>query len=231
MCRLHAVHHHVQCRHQIEIEILPAATEVYFQDERFTDAVNTQTRFEASVFNAPTNNAHWSVTGITGGPGAGTIDPSGVYTAPPKGGILSGHTDIIVAAAVDDPMRKAYARVILVGRGPEPRPVPKLDIYPKQAYLYYRDDAGYAHIYNSYIDTSNKIQQFRAAIRNSSLTAVTWSVPAGSGEINPGGVYTAPASGTSPAYATITAVLNGTSAKNEAKIILLNYTWPGIIKP
>ncbi len=220
------VHHQVTCIHQIEVEVQPASAEVYFADERYVDAINTQVRFEATVYNAPNNSVTWQVTDISGGPGKGTIDPSGLYIAPPKDGVPHGHTDIIIATVKADPTRRAYAKVTLVGRGPEPEPVAKLEIYPQVAYLYYQDGAG---VHNQYIDPSNKHQQFSTIIKNTSLTGVTWSVT-GAGSINSDGFYTAPYSGFSPAFATVQVYLTlDSSIKAVARIILLNYSWPGIV--
>lgn len=220
------VHHQVTCRHQIEVEVQPASAEVYFADERYVDAINTQVRFEATVYNAPNNSVTWQVTDISGGSGAGTIDPSGLYIAPPKGGILHGHTDIIIATVNADPTRRAYAKVTLVGHGPEPEPVAKLEIYPQITYLYYQEGAG---VHNQYIDPSNKHQQFSTIINNTSLTDVTWSIT-GVGSINSDGFYTAPNSGVSPTVVMVQAQLTlASSIKTMARIILLNYSWPGIV--
>jgi hypothetical protein len=214
----------VICRHRIEVGIHPATAEVCFLDERHADPVNTQVRFTATVYNSPSGDVIWTVTDISGNPGAGSIDPTGLYLAPPKGGIPHGHTDIVTATSVDDPMRKAQARVVLIGRGPEPTPAAKLEIYPKTVYLYYQ--AGH---HNSYIDPSNKMQQFRHIIRNTDLTEVVWSIT-GSGSIGSGtGLYAAPNSGSNGSVATVSAHLkNDTSVKDEAKVILINYDWPGI---
>jgi hypothetical protein len=219
------VHHHSVCRHQIEVELLPASTEVYFADERYIDPINTQIRFSAFVYNAKNNNVTWQVTDITGGPGAGTIDPSGLYLAPSKGSIPHGHTDIVLATAKTDPTRRAYAKVTLIGHGPEPLPTPKLEIYPQVAHVYYQGGYG---LHNNYIDISNKHQQFRSLIRHTALTEISWSVT-GPGSINDG-YYNAPSSGSAPTTVKVHAQLtHDSSVKSEARIILLNYYWPGIV--
>jgi hypothetical protein len=211
------------CRHQIEVAVEPAHADVYFADERYINPINTQARFEATVLNAPNNGVIWQVVNIGGGPGAGTIDPSGLYTAPPKGTIPSGYTDIIVATAKADPTRRAYAKVTLVGFGPEPAPEPVLEIFPKVAYLYYRDGTGTD---NSYIDISNKALQFRTVIKNTASTAVTWSV-SGDGSIDGNGFYRAPDHGLSPVPVDINAHLTADpGVSDKARIILINYHWP-----
>ena len=101
-----------------------AARELYFHDERWIDSVNTQLRFEATVFNSDRGST-WEVASPSGGPGAGTISATGLYQAPNKGALASGTTDIVVATARDDPLRKAYAWVTLLGLGPLPAPEPR----------------------------------------------------------------------------------------------------------
>ncbi len=224
-CHPPVVHHTVVCRHQVEVEVLPAAAEVFFADERYTNPWDTQIRFKAVVYNAPTSDVTWEVTDLGGGPGAGSIDTSGLYTAPPKGALTHGHTDIVVATAAADPMRRAYAFVTLVGLGPEPEPDPTLEIFPHTATLYYHQGHD-----NQYIDTSNKSHRFRALLKYTPLTGVEWSINGGSW--TPDGLYffyQTPNSGSSPATATVRARLTGdSSVQDEVEITLLNYEWPGI---
>jgi len=226
-CCTTVAHHYRVCRHQIEVEVHPPSAEVYFADERYIDPINTQIRFTASVYNAINNNATWRVTNLDGGPGLGTIDHSGLYLAPQKGGIPLGHTELVIATAKSDPTRRAYAKVTLVGEGPEPEPVPKLEIYPQFAQLYYQDGSGN---HNQYIDPSNKNQQYRSLLRNTTSSDITWG-HIGAGTIDNNGLYTAPGSGGGipPTTVRITAQLtHDSSVKDEARIILLNYVWPGI---
>ncbi len=219
------MHHHVICRHQTEIEVYPPSADVYFADERYVDAINTQIRFQATVYNAPSNGVTWQVMNSSGGPGAGNIDSTGLYTAPLKGVIPNGHTVIVVATAKHDPTRYAIAKVTLVGYGPEPLPQATLEIFPKLSHVYYQDST---YSQNHYIDTSNKHQQFRSLIRHSVSSAITW-VPPSTGAISPGGFYSAPAPGTSPLPVDIHAYLTSDpSITATARIILLNYDWPGI---
>ena len=225
-CYPAVVHHHITCRHQIEIEVQPAAAEVYFADERFVNPINTQIRFSAFVYNAKNNNVTWEVADLGGGPGAGTIDASGLYLAPDKGSLAHGHTDLVIATAKADPTRRAYAKVTLVGEGPEPLPVPRLEIYPPLAYVYYQGGSGQ---HNQYIDTSNKTQQYQTLIRHTDQTDVSWSV-SGPGTISSDGFYTAPNSGTSPSIVHVHAQLtHDSSVSCAARIVLLNYHWPGIV--
>ncbi len=227
--------HDVVCQHRIEIEVWPPEAEVYFQDEAHVDPVNTQVRFHAVVYNARSSGVLWEVQGVDGGPGAGAIDPTGLYTAPPKAGLAHGTTDIVVASAADDPLRKAFGRVTLIGYGPEPPPKPGLEIFPKQAYVYYRSNRPASSDHNEFIDVSNKGQLFRALIRRSDSTEVEWFVDTGGGygppvgQLEPWYLYEVPGSGSDGQEVKIKAQLKDhPGVYDEAKIILINYAWPGI---
>ncbi len=228
-CTTGIVHHHMVCQHQIEVTVWPATAEVYFKDERYVNIINTQTRFKAVVYNALTDRVSWSVVGLDGLPGAGHIDQTGLYTAPPKGSFSHGLTDVIIATSVDDPFRKACGYVSLVGLGPLPAPTPEIEIFPKQAFLYYQSGK-----HNSYMDTSNKIQLFRATLRNStSAEEIEWlenDTLVGTG-FNPWYLYSAPTlSGAYVKVITISArIKNKPNIQDEAKVKLLDYKWPGVV--
>jgi hypothetical protein len=224
--------HQAVWRHRVEVTISPPRAELYFRDERWIDPINAQLRFEATVFNSD-RGVTWDVVSPSAGPGAGTIDATGLYQAPDKGSLASGTTDIVVATARADPLRKAYAWVTLVGLGPLPAPAPELEIWPKLVTLFYwtGDD-------NQYIDASNKLQVFRAFPRNAVKPAVTWSVSGGLGTVIPDAsdtswcTYLAPNAGASPnagsaPVATITAKLTADpSVSDDARVVLRNYAWP-----
>lgn len=225
-CRVDVIHH-VTCRHQVEVEVSPPRAELYFGDERWIDPINTQIRFEATVFNSGLG-VHWQVYDVAGGTGAGAIDATGRYQAPAKGSLTNGHTDVVVATSVEDPLRKAYAWVTLVGEGPLPVPLPRIEIWPKRVNLYYQSGMD-----NDYIDDSNKMQLFRATIWNSSQ-AVNWQVFAGAGSIDATtGLYLAhdpaPSPGTDMQQVIVRANLTGTpGVYDEAQVVLLNYDWPSL---
>lgn len=225
-----SVVHHLVSQHSVEIEVWPAEAEVYFADERFIDPVNSQVRFDATVYNAPNKDVQWEVHDIAGGPGAGSIDPSGLYVAPPKGMLPHGTTDIVVATVVADSARTASARVTLIGFGPAPQPVPKVQIFPKQIYLYYPGNES-PTVHNEYIDVSNTRQLFRATIRNSATTQVRWSLDSGMsyvGDTQPWYLYNAPGSGSTGTVIKIRVELDGQpEIYDEAQIVMINYIWPG----
>jgi len=160
---------HVVCKHQVEIEVWPPRAELNFQDEWTANPIETQIRFEATVYNSREGYL-WEVRDINGNPGQGTIDASGLYRAPPMGGLASGTTEIIVATAREDRLRKAVAWVTLVGVGPKPVPVPQVAIWPRQLDLYFIQGAA-----NAYIDDCNKERQFSATVYDST-SPVQWLV-------------------------------------------------------
>lgn len=218
--------HHMVCRHQVEVAVQPPSAELYFHDERWTDPIDTQFRFEAVIYNSD-RGVIWQVLAPDGGPGHGTIDATGLYQAPDKGTLASGTTDVVVATSRADPLRKAFAWVTLVGLGPLPAPAPRIEIWPKLITLYYwnNDD-------NAYIDDSNKKWVFRAYPRHLANAAVTWSTTvgaiAGGSPDSTFGTYTAPSSG-NIAEATVTAALAADpSVTDSATVVLLNYNWPGL---
>ncbi|MBW7898038.1 hypothetical protein B188_08100 [Candidatus Brocadiaceae bacterium B188] len=235
------VKHHIICQHQVEIEVFPATAEVYFQDERYEDPIDTQVRFSAMVYNAPTEKVKWHVVDLTGGTGAGTIDSAGLYTAPLKGGHPFTLTDIVVATSVDNPMRMAYARVAVIGRGPEPLPVKKLEIFPKTAFIYYPDPHTKDGPDNKYIDKSNTMQMFRTLIKGTDSTHVNWaiqdnadSIPAPppvpvAGWDKNWYLYKLMGSGTQRTIRIIASLASDAAIMDEAIVIQLNYLWPGIV--
>jgi hypothetical protein len=228
--------HHVICQHRIEVEVWPAAAEVSFRDERFAQPLEAQVQFSAFVYNAPSNRVTWQVLDLHGGPGAGTIDAAGLYTAPAKADLPTGLTapysltDIVVATSVDDHFRKAFAHVEIVGWGPEPPPAPRVEIYPHRVYLYYQDGP-----YNNYIDPSNTMQLFRAIVHHADPAQVMWSISgvgvADTGpDYGPEHLFTAPATG-SAQEVRIDAKIPGTTpiAADSVTVSLSNYFWPGIV--
>jgi hypothetical protein len=213
----------VICQHRIEVEVWPAAAEVSFRDERFAQPLEAQVQFSAFVYNAPSNRVTWQVLDLQGGPGAGTIDAAGLYLAPDKGSLPFGLTDIVVATSTDDPFRKAFARVAIVGLGPEPKPAPRIEVYPHRTYLYY--PSGYN---NDYIDGCNKMQLFRAMVCHADPALVEWSISGA--PVHTGPEYLFTSSGW-PSNVRIDATVPATTpaVTDWATVTLLNYTWPGIV--
>ena len=215
--------HHVTRRHRPEVEVSPPRVELTFGDERAANPASSRARFEATVLNACSTEVRWEVLDPGGGPGAGSIDSTGLYTAPDFSAGLDGHTDVVVATLVEDPLRKAFAWVTLVGRGPWPVPVPTIQVTPKLANLYY--PSGHD---NAYIDPSNTWQLFRARIRDSDETQVDWRVD---GALQSGHadtfLYRVTGSGGTKAV-TIEARIHGETAADTARVRQINYDWPGL---
>lgn len=229
-CVQHFVHHMV-CQHQVEVEVWPALAELSFRDERYVNPLNTQVQFSAVVCNGPTNRVTWQVTNGAGGPGHGTIDETGLYVAPLKGTLGHAVTDLVIATSVDDPMRKAFARVAVVGLGPEPLPEPRVEIYPKRACVYYRENVSSVY-HNEYIDMSNMRQLFRATLYHSESENLEWleggSVKKSGSE--PWYLYEPNSDKGPPDEVKITVRLAADhDVKDEATALLINYSWPGIV--
>jgi hypothetical protein len=225
--------HHILCRHRVEIEVWPPRAEVFFQDERYANPINTQVRFEAILYNVTVGGVTWEVRDLQGNPGAGSIDASGLYQAPPKGSLPSGTTDVVVAIATEDPLRKAYAWVTLVGEGPAPKPQASITLTPRSATLYYPENRAGHDDRNQFIDVSNTMQMFRATLRDSATTEVEWLVDGGI-KTNPAPsslfLYEAPTSGSSGAVHFVTARIKAEPGVAEsAKVVLINYQWPKIV--
>jgi hypothetical protein len=227
---------HLICQHRIEVEVWPPAAEVCFRDERYANPFNTKVQFEAHVLNGPTNRVTWEVHNLDGGAGAGTIDAAGLYLAPLKDSLPYGFTDVIVATAVDDPFRRAYARVSVVGLGPAPPPPPRLEIYPRRVDLYYPEyyPLGGGFNFDGYIDSSNMMQVFRALVWNASSSDVEWSCNGGPVAVTGSGpeyVYRLTPSQTgSPMTFHVEAKLSTDPTIGDfATVSLLNYWWPGVV--
>lgn len=227
--------HHVVCRHQVEVEIWPPRAEVNFRDEHGANPINTMVRFEATLYNATHGGVAWEVRNLAGNAGAGSIDASGLYQAPVKGTLQSGLTDVVVATANEDPLRKAYAWVTLVGKGPAPAPQPLIEIWPKSVYLYYPDNRPFSDDRNEFIDVSNTMQMFRATIRNSAETQVEWRVN-GAPQVNgsPSSLFRYEVTGsgsTKVVVVTCSIIQVQPAVHDDAKVIVINYSWPKMKDP
>ena len=216
------VYHRIVCRHQVEIEVRPARVELNFGDEWTANPIETQARFEAVVYNSD-RGCIWEVRDLQGNPGLGAIDASGLYRAPPKNALPSGYTEIVVATAREDGLRKACAWVTLVGVGARPAAAASLEVWPKRVNLYFHQGSN-----NNYIDSSNKMRQFEATVRDSAAAAIQWAVD---GVVQPGTaptfLYVAPLAGVQHTVTVRASLQAHPAVFDEAKVLLLNYGWPG----
>ncbi len=215
------VYHQIVCRHQVEIEVWPPRAEVHFIDDWTANPATTQVRFEAQVYNS-SQGFTWDVRGIDGGPGQGMIDAGGLYRAPPQVGIASGTTELVVATAREDPLRKAFAWVTLVGVGLKPAKPAEVAIWPPRVTLYYQQGAA-----NRFISDCNKQCEFSASVYDSGAP-IEWLVDgAPQGVIGPWFLYRTPPIGAG-AEVTVTAQLQGQAAFADAKVSQFNFDWPGV---
>lgn len=218
---------HLVCQHRIEVELWPATAEVYFRDEHAVDPVNTYVRFEAAVLNGSTSRVEWAVERAGGGPAAGSIDATGLYVAPLKGGFPYSVTDIVIATSAEDPLRKAVAFVTVIGHGPTPPLPAQIEIAPKTIALYYPSGAD-----NAYIDPSNTMQMFRAFPRHSSSPEVEWLVDGvvqGAAGTDPWFLYRLTGAGSFKTTTVTARLKHKTDVKDDAKVMQLNYSWPGLV--
>jgi hypothetical protein len=217
--------HHVTRRHRPEVEVWPPRTQLTFSDERSANPADTVVRFEATVINACSTAVTWTVLSPDGGPGAGSIDATGLYSAPKFKPELDRATDVVVVTLDEDPLRTAFAWVTLAGDGPWPIPVATIEILPKTAFLYYPDGQD-----NAYIDASNTMQFFRVLLRDSPTQDVQWKVD---GVVQAGQteqIFRYQVTGSGPEKeVTVAAAIQGLpAAVDEAKVMLTNYYWPGL---
>jgi hypothetical protein len=143
-------------------------------------------QFSATVVNATNTAVTWQVNGVAGGNStAGTIDATGLYTAP--GTLPSPATVTVTAISVADPTKSDSASVTI-------SLTPVLSVNPTQATVVVTNQ-----------------QQFTATISGLADQSVTWGVSgtgcsgASCGTIDANGLYTAPASVPNPAAVTVTA--------------------------
>jgi len=139
----------------VQVSVAPSTATLY--------AGQTQ-QFTGTVTNATNTQVNWSVNPA----GVGSVNTSGLYTAPAS--VSSQQNVSVVATSQADANRSASATVTLV-------PVTIISMTPQTATL-----------------TASQTQQFTATVQNATNTSVTWTLtPAvGAGTISSTGLYTAP---------------------------------------
>ena len=148
-------------------------------------------QFSPTVSNASTADVTWTLNP----PGQGSVDGSGLYTAP---SVIPSETSVtITATSVADPAKSSSATVSLL-------PV-TISVSPSTKTLFV-----------------NQQQALSATVENASNTSVTWSVdPSGVGSISAAGVYTAPASISDQQTVTITATSAADPNKSASAVFTL----------
>jgi RHS repeat-associated protein len=156
-------------------------------------------QFSASVSNTSNTAVTWAISPS----GTGTINSSGLYTAPST--VASQQTVTITATSAANTSASASATVMLV-------PPVSVSVTPTSAALY-----------------PSQTQQFVASVANTSNTAVTWSIsPSGTGSINSSGLYTAPASIAKLQNVTVTATSQADATKSATASVTVNIPQPSI---
>jgi len=167
----------------ITVSVNPASVSLY--------AAQTQ-QFTATVNNSGNTAVTWSISPTN----AGSINSSGLYTAPSS--ITTQQTVTVTATSQADSTKSASATITLY-------PPINVSVLPTSATLY-----------------SGQTQQFTATVTNASNTTVLWSIsPAGVGSISTSGLYTAPASITTQQTVTITAISQANSSATASATVTL----------
>jgi Concanavalin A-like lectin/glucanases superfamily/Domain of unknown function (DUF2341)/NHL repeat len=155
---------------------------------------------QAQQFSARvTNTSNTAVTWSIGAGGAGSIDASGLYTAPPA--VPAQQTVTLTATSQANAAVSASATVTLL-------PPVSVSVSPSAVTL-----------------SAGQAQQFTATVANTSNTAVAWSIsPAGTGTLSSAGLYSAPASVTSQQTVTITATSQADTTRSTSATVTLSPT-------
>jgi hypothetical protein len=149
-------------------------------------------QFYASAGYEPDPQVTWAIYPSE----AGTIDSTGLYTAPAN---INSKQDVYVVADTIDGSAEASSRVTLY-------PNVAIAVAPASTTM-----------------LASQIKQFTATVTNAVDTAVDWSSsPDGVGSIDNAGVYTAPGSVSSPQAVTITATSAADPTKSASATLTVN---------
>ncbi|MGD0733384.1 MAG: DUF2341 domain-containing protein [Terracidiphilus sp.] len=153
-------------------------------------------QFVATVANTPNIAVTWAINPE----GIGTINSSGLYTAPSS--VTALQTVTITATSVGDTSKSASATITLATSIPG-----AISVTPLSATLY-----------------GGQMQQFTANVTNNNQ-AVTWTInPAAVGFISTSGLYTAPTTITTQQTVTVTATSQADPALSASSTITLSPT-------
>ena len=159
-----------------------------------TVTAGTQKQFTATVTNTTNTAVTWNIAGDgCSGANCGTITSAGLYTAPAS--VPSPPQVYVAARSVADPTKTSTATVTIV-------PPVSVAVTPAAVQV-----------------VTGAQQQFTATVKNSTNTAVTWSVSgscsgAACGTITSGGLYKAPAAVPNPALVVVTATSAADSTRS-----------------
>ncbi len=169
-----------------------------------TLTANQAQQFDATVTGTQNQAVNWNIN-----PQIGTIDNTGLYTAPAS---ITAKTSVqVVAESVADPTESATATITLNVSG-----AISVTVSPPTASL-----------------SNGQQQQFKAAVANATNTAVTWSINPQVGTMDPNaGLYSAPALISGTQTITVTATSQQDPSKTgTAKITLATVTDVGTGAP
>ena len=147
-------------------------------------------QFSASVANTSNTAVTWSIN-----PAVGSIDTSGLYSAPAS--IDTQQTVTVTATSQADNTKSASATITLM-------PPVAVSVSPASATL-----------------SASQTQAFTATVANTANTAVTWSLSPNVGTIDASGLYTAPDSISSGQTVTVTATSQADSTQTASAIVTL----------
>jgi len=151
---------------------------------------------QTQQFTATVNDTNTAVTWSVSPAGVGSINSTGLYTAPAT--VTSPQTVTVTATSQADTSKSGSATVTLY-------PPVTVGVSPATATLY-----------------GGQAQQLTATVTNTGNTAVIWSIsPAGTGTVSSTGLYTAPASISSQTTATVTATSVANTTKSASATITL----------
>ena len=147
-------------------------------------------QFTATVSNTSNTAVNWSIS-----PSVGSINSSGLYTAPAS--VTSQQAVTVTATSQAEPTVSASSTVTLM-------PPVAVAIAPTASTLY-----------------GAQSQQFSATVSNTSNTAVNWSITPSVGSISSSGLYTAPASIGSQQTVTVKATSQAYPSVSATAIVTL----------
>ena len=179
----------------VQFTLTPPTVSVLVSPSSVTLNAGQNQQFTAQVLGVSQTGVTWSLS-----PQTGSIDSSGLYTAPAT--VTSSQAVSVIATSTFDSTVTGKATVTLA-----PAAAITVSVQPSSVSL-----------------TNSQTQQFTATVANTSNQAVTWSINPSNGSISSTGVYTAPAliSSTSSVKVTATSVADPTKSGN-ATITLSNY--------
>jgi hypothetical protein len=177
----------------LEISISPTSKQL---------VTGTQQQFTATVTGSNSFGVNWSISGDgCSGSACGTIDGTGLYTAPAA--VPNPPTVTVTATAQADATKSASATVTVLS------PV-AVSVSPSSAKV-----------------KTGTTQVFTAKVTGTANTAVTWSVSgagcngAACGTITSAGLYTAPTSVPKPATVTVTATSQADATKSASATVTI----------